>query len=245
MPTFSRKTVLAGGTAAVLAAGGLGAAAAADPEDPGLSAPDLQRLADAAIDAAGGGRVTATDADDGVHEVEVTLDDGTEVEVTLDHDLTVVATRREAPDPAPPRPIGTPDLAGAADAAVRAAGGGRVTGTDVEDDDESYSGYEIEVTLDDGTEVDVQLDRDLTVTGTWRDLPDTLPGQPIGTPDLTGAAEAAVRAAGGGRVTGSDVEDDATTYEVEVTLDDGTQVDVQLDRDLDVVGTWREGPDDD
>ncbi len=171
MPTFSRKSVLAGGTAALLAAGGLGAAAAAaDPEDPGMTSADLQRVADAAIAAAGGGRVTATEFDDGAHEVEVTLDDGTEVDVRLDRDLTVLGTQREAPDPPPANPIGTPDLAGASEAAVEAAGGGRVTDTDVDDDTGTY---EIEVTLDDGTEVDVQLDRDLAVIGAWREAPDS------------------------------------------------------------------------
>ena len=41
---------------------------------------------------------------------------------------TVIGTRREAPDPSPPQPIGTPDLAGAADAAVQAAARGSAAG---------------------------------------------------------------------------------------------------------------------
>jgi uncharacterized membrane protein YkoI len=173
VPKFSRKTVLVGGTAVLLVAGGVGAAAATadadDPGDPGLAGTDLQRVADAAVTAAGGGRVTATEVDDGGYEVEVTLDDGTEVDVQLDRDLTVTGTWRDAPDTQPGQPLGTPDLAGASEAALSEAGGGRVTDADVDDDDGTY---EVEVTLDDGTEVDVQLDRDLTVTGTWRDAPD-------------------------------------------------------------------------
>jgi uncharacterized membrane protein YkoI len=242
VPKFSRKTVLAGGTA-VLLVGGMGAAAAAanpdDTAESGLTGTALQRVADAAVAAAGGGRVTATDVDDGTYEVEVTLDDGTEVDVQLAPDLTVIGTSRDAPDRAPEQPsAGTPDLARATEAALAAAGGGRVTDADVDD-----GMYEVEVILDDGTEVDVQLDPDLTVVGTWRDAPDTQETQPLGTPDLAGASEAALSEAGGGRVTDAEVDDDDGTYEVEVILDDGTEVDVQLDPDLTVIGTWRDAPD--
>jgi hypothetical protein len=41
---------------------------------------------------------------------------------------------------------------------------------------------------------------------------------------------------GGGRVTGTEVGDEESYYEVEVTLGDGTQIDVQLDRSFRVVG---------
>lgn len=57
---------------------------------------------------------------------------------------------------------------------------------------------------------------------------------------LTRAAEAALAASGGGRVTATEVDDDETWFEIEVTLDDGRQVDVQLDRSLTVV---RSAPD--
>ena len=46
---------------------------------------------------------------------------------------------------------------------------------------------------------------------------------------LTRASESALAAAGGGRVTGTEVGDEESFYEVEVTLDDGRQVDVQRD----------------
>ena len=42
---------------------------------------------------------------------------------------------------------------------------------------------------------------------------------------------------GGGRVTGTEVGDEESLYEVEVTLDDGSQVDVQLDEQFRVVGS--------
>ena len=61
---------------------------------------------------------------------------------------------------------------------------------------------------------------------------------------LARASEAALAHTGGGRVTETEVGDEESYYEVEVTLDDGTQVDVQLDRDFDVVSDERDGTDD-
>ena len=54
--------------------------------------------------------------------------------------------------------------------------------------------------------------------------------------DLERASAAALQATGGGRVTGTEVGDEESYYEVEVTLDDGSQVDVQLDEQFNVVG---------
>lgn len=53
---------------------------------------------------------------------------------------------------------------------------------------------------------------------------------------LDRASAAALRATGGGTVTGSEVGDEESYYQVEVTAADGTQTDVQLDRDFNVVG---------
>ena len=66
-------------------------------------------------------------------------------------------------------PITGTDLQKASDAALAATGQGRVTGTEV-GDEESY--YEIEVTLDNGTEVDVQLDKDFKVVSSEADTAD-------------------------------------------------------------------------
>jgi hypothetical protein len=54
---------------------------------------------------------------------------------------------------------------------------------------------------------------------------------------LQKASEAALAETGGGRVTGSEVDDEESYYEVEVTKDDGSQVDVQLDENFSVVGS--------
>ena len=50
-------------------------------------------------------------------------------------------------------------------------------------------------------------------------------------------AKAAALAAEPGRVTGTEVGDEESYYEVEVTRADGSQVDVQLDRDFGVVSS--------
>jgi uncharacterized membrane protein YkoI len=63
------------------------------------------------------------------------------------------------------------------------------------------------------------------------------PDQPIsGGSDLDKASAAALEHTGGGQVTDTEVGDEESYYEVEVTLDDGSQVDVQLDRSFQVVG---------
>jgi uncharacterized membrane protein YkoI len=53
---------------------------------------------------------------------------------------------------------------------------------------------------------------------------------------LDRASAAALQATGGGKVTETEVGDEESYYEVEVTRPDGSQVDVQLDRGFDVVG---------
>ncbi|MFN0008205.1 MAG: hypothetical protein ACKVXR_09880 [Planctomycetota bacterium] len=60
---------------------------------------------------------------------------------------------------------------------------------------------------------------------------------PITGDALTRASEAALAHTGGGRVTGTEVGDEESYYEIEVTLDDGRQVDVQLDETFHVVGS--------
>jgi uncharacterized membrane protein YkoI len=53
---------------------------------------------------------------------------------------------------------------------------------------------------------------------------------------LEQASKAALGHTGGGSITGTEVGDEESYYEVEVTLDDGSQVDVQLDEAFNVVG---------
>jgi uncharacterized membrane protein YkoI len=70
------------------------------------------------------------------------------------------------------------------------------------------------------------------------------PDTPITGDALDRAEEAALAETGGGRVTGTEVGDEESYYEVEVTRDDGSQVDVQLDESFAVVGSEADRGDD-
>jgi uncharacterized membrane protein YkoI len=59
---------------------------------------------------------------------------------------------------------------------------------------------------------------------------------PITGEALEKASAAALAHTGAGRVTETEAGDEDSYYEVEVTLDDGSQVDVQLDTDFKVIG---------
>ena len=60
--------------------------------------------------------------------------------------------------------------------------------------------------------------------------------QPITGPALQQGSDVALEHTGGGVVSETEVGDEDSYYEVEVTLDDGSQVDVQLDENFNVVG---------
>ena len=64
---------------------------------------------------------------------------------------------------------------------------------------------------------------------------------PITGAELEQASQAALAFTGGGRVTETEVGDEDSYYEVEVTLGDGSQVDVQLDREFHVVKSMTDG----
>lgn len=62
---------------------------------------------------------------------------------------------------------------------------------------------------------------------------------------LAQASDAALAYTGEGRITGSEVDDEESKYEIEVTLDNGDQVDVQLDDEFNVVSSENDGADED
>ena len=71
-------------------------------------------------------------------------------------------------------------------------------------------------------------------------------GKQAAGPNIENAKNAALDHTGEGRVIGTEVGDEEGYYEIEVTRNDGSQVDVHLDRDLNVLGTLsdQESPDD-
>ena len=161
-------TVLAGGATYAVAAQDNGA-------DGSITGADLERASAAALAEAGNGTVSGVELDDGGYEVEVRLVDGTEVDVDLDGDFAVVRTSTDDRDDdsdddsddgadRDDGPVGDAERQQATDAALAETGEGTVTGIELDND-----GYEVEVRLVDGTEVDVDLDADFTVVATDRD----------------------------------------------------------------------------
>jgi uncharacterized membrane protein YkoI len=67
---------------------------------------------------------------------------------------------------------------------------------------------------------------------------------PITGTALERASDAALAHTGGGRVTDTESGDEEGAYEVEVTLPDGSQVDVHLDASFDVIGDEADGNED-
>jgi uncharacterized membrane protein YkoI len=72
------------------------------------------------------------------------------------------------------------------------------------------------------------------------------PEQQTTGPGVEKAKSVALDHTNGGRVSATEVGDEEGYYEVEVIREDGSQVDVHLDRDFNVLGTPadNEGPDD-
>ncbi len=60
--------------------------------------------------------------------------------------------------------------------------------------------------------------------------------EPLTGPNLEKATSAALAHTGGGSVTETETGDDGAAYSVEVRLDDGSQVEVNLDENFEVIG---------
>jgi hypothetical protein len=64
---------------------------------------------------------------------------------------------------------------------------------------------------------------------------------PVTTSALDRASAVALEQTGGGRVTDSEIRDEEGYYEIEVRRDDGSQVDVHLDRNFNVIDATADG----
>lgn len=99
------KLLIVAGTVAVaavvptaaFAVGGIGG----DDAESAITGPDLARATDAALAYVGSGTVAETEMDKGTYEVEVLLNDGTEVEVHLDASFTVIGSDQESAEQDP------------------------------------------------------------------------------------------------------------------------------------------------
>ena len=89
--------VLVLAVAAVIAGIAVGAGVG-DGNEPPITGTALERATDAALARTGGGRVTETEAgdEDSYYEVEVTLPDGSQVDVQLDQSFQVVSNEGDS-----------------------------------------------------------------------------------------------------------------------------------------------------
>ena len=99
MKRTRRIVIAAAATVAVIGAAGVAAVSAStnDDTDAPITGTDLQRASAAALSSTGQGRVTGTEVgdEDSYYEVEVTLDNGTEVDVHLDKDFQIVDSKAD------------------------------------------------------------------------------------------------------------------------------------------------------
>lgn len=179
-----RIVIPAVATVAVLAVGGTLWAASADE----VRGDERDRVETAAVTAAGGGKAVDVEKSDDrgeAYEVEVRLEDGREVDITLDDDLRVVERDADDADDADDL-VGTGSTGGAVErpdaddrllstaertavekAALAAVGGGTVV--DVDPSDDPGVAYEVEVRDRSGAEWDVDLDAAFAVVARVQD----------------------------------------------------------------------------
>ena len=190
-------TSAAVGTVLVLGAAGV-AVAVTDPFDGNdndrLTGQTLDKASSAALAEVGSGTVSDAESSedlDHAYEVEVTLDNGEDVDVHLDESFTVVrvdgvvpgsgssAPTDDATDGATPGAtdgatgstdddnlpaLTEADTSAASAAALAALPAGTVgTITELERSDDFDHAYEVEVTLENGQDIDVELDADFAV----------------------------------------------------------------------------------
>ena len=103
--TITKKTkVLVAGVAVVALAGvgaGIAAAGGSDDTEGPITGAALDRASAAALAETGEGRVTETEVgdEDSYYEVEVTFDDGRQIDVQLDRDFAVVTATDDVAEP--------------------------------------------------------------------------------------------------------------------------------------------------
>ena len=99
------KLIVAGASVVAVAAGGVGVAMAtgggedqAEGPDTAITGSALDKAKAAALESTGQGTVTETEIGDeeSYYEVEVTLDDGSQVDVQLDHHFNVVGSSADS-----------------------------------------------------------------------------------------------------------------------------------------------------
>ena len=102
MPRKRTRWLIGGALVAALVGGGTAVAVGTAGDDQPLTGPDLERASAAALAHTGGGTVIETEVgdDDAAYGVEIRLEDGRVVEVSLDENFRVVGeeTDDDGPD---------------------------------------------------------------------------------------------------------------------------------------------------
>jgi len=103
MQRKTTKLIAAGAaivTVAVVGAGAVSASSDDDGTEVPITGEALEKASAAALSHLGGGKVTDTEVGDqeGYYEVEVTLDDGSQVDVHLSEDFTVIGSEPDVAD---------------------------------------------------------------------------------------------------------------------------------------------------
>lgn len=129
------------------------------------------------------------------------------------------------------------DLDRASAAALKATGGGKVTGAETSDD--AGEAYEVEVRMPDGSETDVTLDKSFAVIKQDKDHdgPDA-DDRPLTAAEQTSVEQAALAAVGGqgAKISKAEASDDTPeAFEAEVLTADGKTWDVSLDAQFKVL----------
>ena len=171
---MKKKTIwISSAVAAALVLGGTGVAVAAtdpfDSDDEQLTGTTLEQASEAALDEVGEGKVTESEAEDGGYEITITRDDGTTVVVDLDSAFEVVRVDEQGDDDDDENgddsaddntPLTDDEKLKATEAALAEAPG---TVAGIERSDDADTAFEVDVTREDGTMVEIELDENFAV----------------------------------------------------------------------------------
>jgi uncharacterized membrane protein YkoI len=137
------------------------------------------------------------------------------------------------------QPLSGTALQQASDAAIARTGPGTVVSAETEND--ANSSYEVDVQLNNGDRVEVNLNGSFEVVGVegpGQDDDGAGPALQLSAADRDKAGQAALASVGQGRVGEVERENEgASIYEVEIVHDDGSEVDVELGADFQVLNT--------
>lgn len=137
------------------------------------------------------------------------------------------------------QPLSGTALQQASDAALARTGPGTVLSAETEN--EANSSYEVEIRLDNGDNVEVNLNGSfdvVAVEGPGQDDDGAGSGPPLSDADREKAGQAALASVGQGRVGEVERENEGgSAFEAEIILPDGSEVDVELGADFQVLRT--------